>query len=85
MLEKEFSVPVHLCNDANACALAEWRFGAGKGTNNMVFLTFGTGMGAGLILDGKLYSGKGISTDVIGAGIRAYVDALNKICYEENN
>jgi 2-isopropylmalate synthase len=35
--------------------------------------------------NGKLYSGKGISTDVIGAGIRAYVDALNKICYEENN
>ena len=35
--------------------------------------------------NGKLYSGKGVSTDVIGAGIRAYVDALNKICYEENN
>lgn len=35
--------------------------------------------------DGKLYSGKGISTDIIGAGIRAYVDALNKICHEENN
>ena len=35
--------------------------------------------------DGKLYSGKGISTDIIGAGVRAYVDALNKICYEENN
>lgn len=35
--------------------------------------------------NGKLYSGKGISTDIIGAGIRAYVDALNKICYEENN
>ncbi|MBQ9803222.1 MAG: hypothetical protein IJW35_00095, partial [Lentisphaeria bacterium] len=34
---------------------------------------------------GKLYSGKGISTDIIGAGVRAYVDALNKICYEENN
>lgn len=35
--------------------------------------------------NGKLYSGKGISTDIIGAGIRAFVDALNKICYEENN
>ncbi len=57
ILKKEFSVPVYLCNDANACALAEWKFGAGKGTQNMVFLTFGTGLGAGLILDGKLYSG----------------------------
>lgn len=53
----EFSVPVYLCNDANACALAEWKFGAGKGTENMVFLTFGTGLGAGLILNGRLYSG----------------------------
>lgn len=57
ILKNEFSVPVYLCNDANACALAEWKFGAGKGTQNMVFLTFGTGLGAGLILDGKLYSG----------------------------
>jgi glucokinase len=46
-----------LQNDANACALAEWRFGAGRGTRNMVFLTFGTGMGAGLIIDGRLYEG----------------------------
>lgn len=46
-----------LQNDANACAVAEWRFGAGKGSKNMVFLTFGTGLGAGLILDGKLYAG----------------------------
>ncbi len=45
-------------------------------------------VGSGIVRlrsNGKLYSGKGISTDVIGAGIRAYVDALNKICYEENN
>lgn len=53
----EFGVPVRLQNDANACALAEWRYGAGKGCRNMVFLTFGTGLGAGLILDGRLYSG----------------------------
>ena len=53
----EFGVDVALQNDANACALAEWLMGAGKGTSNMIFLTFGTGMGAGLILNGKLYSG----------------------------
>ncbi|MGD0343185.1 MAG: ROK family protein [Bacteroidales bacterium] len=54
---EKFHVPAYLQNDANACALAEWKFGAGKGTENMIFLTFGTGMGAGIIVDGKLYSG----------------------------
>lgn len=56
-LRERFSVPVALQNDANACALAEWRWGAGRGVSSMVFLTFGTGMGAGLILDGRLYAG----------------------------
>lgn len=53
----EFGFPCRVRNDADACALAEWQFGAGRGCKNMIFLTFGTGMGAGLILDGKLYSG----------------------------
>ena len=57
ILEKEYGVPSGLQNDANACALAEWRYGAGRGTKNMAFLTFGTGLGAGLILDGRLYAG----------------------------
>ncbi len=56
-LKNKMGVPVFLQNDANACALAEWRFGAGKGCKNMIFLTFGTGMGAGLILNGHLYAG----------------------------
>ena len=56
-VKDHYGVPVHLQNDANACALAEWKFGAGKGTRNMIFMTFGTGLGAGLILDGKLYCG----------------------------
>ena len=56
-LEKRFGAPAKLQNDANASALAEWRYGAGKGTRNMIFLTFGTGLGAGLILDGRLYAG----------------------------
>lgn len=55
--EKAFGVPAAVQNDANACALAEWTWGAGRGTKNMIFLTFGTGLGAGLILDGKLYAG----------------------------
>ncbi len=63
LFRKRFSIPVFLQNDANACALAEWKFGAGKGTDNMIFLTFGTGMGAGIIIDGRLYSG---SNDLAG-------------------
>ncbi len=55
--EERFKVPVRLQNDADACALAEWKYGAGKGMENMVFLTFGTGLGAGLILNGRLYRG----------------------------
>ena len=57
IFSEEFGVETAIQNDANACALAEWLMGAGKGTSNMIFLTFGTGMGAGLILNGKLYSG----------------------------
>ncbi len=57
MFEEKFGVKTFLQNDANACAVAEWKFGAARGYDNAVFLTFGTGMGAGLILDGKLYSG----------------------------
>ncbi len=57
IVSEHFGVRCVLHNDANACAVAEWRFGAGRGYNNLVFLTFGTGMGAGLILDGKLYCG----------------------------
>ena len=59
-------VPVHVQNDANACALAEYRFGAGRGTRNMVFMTFGTGLGAGIVIDGKLYSGTNDNAGEIG-------------------
>jgi len=57
MAEKRFGKKVLLQNDANAGAVAEWKYGAGRGVDNMIFMTFGTGMGAGLILDGRLYSG----------------------------
>ncbi|HJD22646.1 MAG TPA: ROK family protein [Firmicutes bacterium] len=61
--ERETGAPAVLRNDADACAVAEWRYGAGRGCRNMVFLTFGTGFGAGLILNGALYSG---SCDMAG-------------------
>lgn len=66
MVNERLGLPAYLCNDANACALAEWRFGAGKGSRNMIFMTFGTGMGAGLILDGKLYNGTNGNAGEIG-------------------
>lgn len=56
-LTEKFGGRAFLMNDANACALAEWRFGAGRGCQHMVFLTSGTGMGAGVILNGRLYEG----------------------------
>jgi glucokinase len=57
LINSRYRIPAAIQNDANACALAEWKFGAGKGTDNMIFMTFGTGMGAGLILNGRLYAG----------------------------
>ncbi|MDB6167930.1 MAG: hypothetical protein JWM88_794 [Verrucomicrobia bacterium] len=57
LLTERFGGRAFLMNDANACALAEWQFGAGRGCRSMMFLTMGTGMGAGLILDGRLYEG----------------------------
>ena len=55
-------LPVALDNDANAAAIAEWKAGAGEGARDMIMLTLGTGVGGGLILDGKPYRGS------IGAG-----------------
>lgn len=57
ILKERYHCTVVLENDANACAMAEWKFGAAKTYRNVVFLTFGTGLGAGLILNGSLYSG----------------------------
>lgn len=65
-IEEHYGVVTHLENDANACAVAEWKFGAGRGANNMVFLTFGTGLGAGLILDGRLYRGTNGNAGEVG-------------------
>ena len=64
--EERFHVPTALQNDANACALAEYLYGSGRGVNNLVFMTFGTGLGAGIIVDGKLYSGANDNAGEIG-------------------
>jgi glucokinase len=57
-----FGLPVAIDNDGNAAAIAEWQLGAGRGASNIVALTLGTGIGGGLILDGRPYRGS------IGAG-----------------
>lgn len=56
-LERELGLETYLINDANAAALGEHRFGAGQGVKNLIFITVSTGIGGGIILGGKLYSG----------------------------
>lgn len=63
MLGERFGLPVYVEHDGNAGALAEYYFGAGRGARNLIFLTLGTGFGAGLILNGALYRG---TTDTAG-------------------
>lgn len=65
-LARELAMPVRLENDANAAALAEWRFGAGRGAGSMLFLTMSTGVGAGLVLDGGLHRGRHFLAGEIG-------------------
>jgi glucokinase len=73
-----FGVLAGLQNDANACALAEWKWGAGRGCRSLIFLTFGTGMGAGLILDGRLYSG---ANDLAGEVGHIRMESLGPVGY----
>ncbi len=66
ILEKEFSKPVFINNDANCFALGEKYYGAAKGKDNVAGLILGTGFGSGLILNGKLYSGKNCGAGEVG-------------------
>jgi predicted NBD/HSP70 family sugar kinase len=56
-LDDRVGVPVHVGNDANLGALAEWRFGAGRGADDLIYLMLSDGVGAGLILNGRPYEG----------------------------
>ena len=66
ILSEHWKVPAYLENDANACAVAEWLHGAGKGTRHLSFLTCSTGIGAGLILDGRLFRGSRFLAGEVG-------------------
>lgn len=88
ILQKEFGVPVYLENDANLAAMGEHRYGAGRGFNDLVYMTISTGIGGGIISGGKLLRGwKGMAAEVghivllpegpvCGCGNRGCLEAL---------
>jgi glucokinase len=78
LLKERFSLPTYVEHDGNAGALAEYYFGAGRGCRNIVFLTMGTGFGAGLILDGKIYRG---TSDVAGEIGHVRIAEDGPLCY----
>lgn len=57
MMSRYFSIPIRINNDANCAALAEVKTGAARGKKNIVLVTLGTGVGSGIVMDGKIYSG----------------------------
>ena len=64
-MQARLGLPVRIENDANAAALGEWRFGAGRGTRHMVFVTVSTGIGGGVIADGRLLHGdRGLAAEI---------------------
>ena len=64
LFRKHLDLPVLLGNDADCAAVGEWSCGAGRGTKHFVVITLGTGVGGGMILNGKLYSGCGAGGEV---------------------
>lgn len=57
LLQQHFAVPIRIENDANTAGLGEYMFGAGRGSKYMVYITVSTGIGAGIIIDGKILEG----------------------------
>jgi glucokinase len=87
-IAKRIGFPVALGNDANMAALGEWRYGAGRGTQNVLYMTISTGIGGGVISEGRLLLGKaGLATElghmqvaqdgpVCGCGQRGHIEAI---------
>ena len=65
-LESEFQIPVTIENDANASALAEFRFGGGRGYDAVLYMTMSTGIGGGIIINGEIYHGANDSAGEVG-------------------
>ena len=76
-VRKQYSVPVKIDNDANAAALAEARWGAGRGYGNVFYATIGTGIGTGIVFDGKIYHGR---TGSAGEGGHVSIDYRGPAC-----
>ncbi len=88
IVQDRFNVPTLLGNDANLAALGEWKFGAGRGYQYVLYITISTGIGGGVIEDGKLLLGyKGLATEighitvvpdgpVCGCGLRGHLEAV---------
>ncbi|MDL2409352.1 ROK family protein [Rhizobium calliandrae] len=86
ILSSRFQLPVRLENDANAAALGEWRYGAGRGARSMVFVTVSTGIGGGVIVDGRILHGRrGLAAEIghmtiTNEGERCFCGAIG--CFE---
>lgn len=90
LLRERFKVPVLLDNDANAAALGEYIYGAGRGFKNLVYITVSTGIGGGIIINGEIYQGVCHGAGEIGhtvvqpdGGVRCYcgtIGCLEAIC-----
>lgn len=76
-VQKHYSAPVKVDNDANAAALAETRWGAARGCRNVFYATIGTGIGTGIVFDGKIYHGR---TGSAGEGGHVSIDYEGPIC-----
>ena len=66
IIEKKIGIPTFIDNDVNVVTLAEWRYGAGRGTTDLICMTLGTGVGGGLILNNALYRGAGFAAGELG-------------------
>ncbi|MGQ0538222.1 MAG: ROK family protein [Gemmatimonadaceae bacterium] len=77
IIAQQVGLPATLDNDANCATLGEWWLGAARGGRNVVGMTIGTGIGGGLILDGKLYHG---STDIAGEIGHMTIDSTGRWC-----
>jgi len=74
LMEKEFGVPVAVENDVNAAAIGEGSFGAGRGEKDFLCITYGTGVGGAIVIDGELYRGSSFSAGEFG-GILLHPEA----------
>jgi len=78
LLRREFNIPIFVDKDVNALALGEKRYGAARGTSNFVCVTVGTGIGAGIVVDGKIYHGNLGSAGELGHMV---IDKNGPLCY----